>query len=177
MSHIIGRGRYARETYPGRSSGGAGGTLLRFYGGNAQASAQEAIYGANRSGAEADWLDFDQDSLLNGGALVVLPTSYLIGSFSVQRIIYGGAGPIIGDDNVVYELVQSTDGGATWASIPGGTPVTIALAPNESVVGALVNVNRPVALGALLAVRATYPANYDPQGQTEIVLFVVSVGG
>lgn len=172
MSHVIGRGRYARETYPGRTGSGAegGGAVLRFYGADAQASVAEAIYAANR--AEASWGAFTQDDLLEEGALLVAPTAYALGSVTAKRVILGAGGPIVGDDPITYEVLQSTDNGVSWQPPGGGPPIVISYDPNESG-DKIAAINQVVPLNALVAIRATYPTNYDPQGLDEVVLFAV----
>jgi len=177
MAHLIGRGRNARETYPGRTGGfGAAGATLRLYGGNTLANALQQTLGGSRLGS-ANWGDFAQDSLNNEGALLALPGDITLAQFSVKRVIIaGGGGPIIGDADISYELLQSTDDGATWGAPGGGSSIIVTFAPNESG-SKTVDAGAVVPAGALIAARAVYPTNFDPQGAEEIVYLNASTVG
>lgn len=176
MSHIVGRGRYGRETYPGRGSSGAPASneILRFYGGAAVANVASVQYAGTVTG-DTVWSDFTQDNVLQQGGKLVAPSEYLITSLNVKRVITGGAGPIVGDTDITLELLQSTDNGVTWGNPGGGAAITVTFAPDETA-DKSASFNAVVPTDALITVRATYPANYDPQGQDEVLLIVVGVG-
>lgn len=175
MSHVIGKGRYGRETYPGRAAAGGAvpSEFLRFTGGETPASVPVSVFSPVLAG-QTSWAAFTQADILEESGMVALPSAYHVASFSVKRVIVGVAGPIIGDDDITYELLQSTDNGATWQNPAGGAAVVATFAPNEEA-DKVISVNETVPAGALIAIRATYPANYDPQGQVESVFFIVQV--
>lgn len=172
MPHIIGRGRYGRETYPGRSGGFDLGTVLRLYGGSTDASVTAETFAANRAQTDV-WLSFTQAEILGAGSLLA-SSDYPIGNFNVKRVLFGGAGPIVGDADISYELLQSIDGGATWTPPAGGAAVIVTFAPNESDDKSVV-VGRTIPANALIAVRAVYPTNYNPQSEDEAVFFAAEV--
>lgn len=177
MSHIIGRGRYARETYPEAGNpGDLPNDILRWYGGETAASVPATVFGASRSPEENAWTSpFDQPTILNSGAFS-LPNGGVVGQWSVKRVFTDVGGPMIGDADIALELLQSTDNGASWVPIAGGAPIIITFAPNEEDDKSVV-VNRAAPAGSLISIRATYPANFDPQGLKDNLLFTAGVLG
>ena len=166
--HIIGRGRTARETYPGRSGGFVVGDLVRLYAGNAGASAPEVEYAAKIP--EMDWaVGFTQAVILAECGVAVAPGAYPIGRFSAKRVITG-AGTIVGDNPIQYDLMQSVNEGVDWTELAP----TILYNPDESDTKT-VSIGLTVPTGALLAVRGTYLTNYDPDTRSEFVYFVIEV--
>lgn len=145
------------------------GDRLRLYGGSAQASLAEVSYLAGR--VEADWLDVQQEDALDQGALIVEAEPYPLGRIAVNRFLFDGAGPIVGDENIKMRVVQSIDGGVNWTDV--GT-AEIEYEPNEAG-RKIVPVGAVVPAGALLTVQADYPANYDPVDRSEAVLIVLEV--
>ena len=168
MPHVIGKGRYGRETYPGRSGGFVLGSLVRLYAGNAGASAPEVEYAAKIP--EMDWIvGFAQAGILAEGGVAVAPGGYPIGRFSAKRVLTG-AGPAVGDNPIQYNLMQSVNNGVVWTTLGP----TILFNPDE-IDTKIVSVGLTAPSGALLAVRGTYPTNYDPTTRSEFVYFVIEV--
>lgn len=166
--HIIGSGRTARETYPGRSGGFIVGDLARLYGGSAPASAPETELAAKINAA--DWEPgFTQATTLPEGAILVAPGAYPIGRFSAKRMITGG-GAIAGDNPIQYDLMQSVDDGVVWTPLAP----TITFTPDERDTKT-VSIGLTAPSEALLAVRGTYPTNYAPGALVEFVYFVIEV--
>ena len=170
MGYLIGRGRNARETYPGRSGGFVVGDLVRLYAADAPDDAGEVEYFAQF--AEMDWgAPFARINILVGGGVVVAPEDYPIGRFSAKRIVIG-AGPITGDNPIQYDLMQSVDDGVTFTPLAP----TMLYQPDERGTKN-VSIGLTVPSGAVLAVRGTYPTNYtNPGALPELIYFVIEVG-
>lgn len=166
--YVIGRGRTAREAYPGRSGGFVLGELVRLYAGGAQASVPETELAAKIP--ELDWaVGFTQAVILPESGVAVIPGGYPIGRFSAKRVLTG-AGPAVGDNPIQYNLMQSIDNGLNWTTLGP----TILFNPDE-IDTKIVSVSLTAPSEALLAVRGTYPTNYDPTTRLEFIWFVIEV--
>ena len=141
MSYIIGRGRYARETYPEKSTGGSASAFARNY-----ATGPKSSTGISDSGTEIPWNTIDSVSAWDS------TKTYEIGD-------------LVSDSGDVYiSLIDANTGNdptssPDWSSSTN-TPIGVPITPRST---GIVRVTSVIALN-----NADSPVAIDVQAQVEI---------